>query len=161
MNKIQMIIEQDGKITGLTCKDLIIEQPTLDMWHKVPETYASREFRFIASNVIQDNSPRLISIPDELLLRIRDYNIDVEHQYAIKQTRELKEQIEYLKDQVRGWELRCDLAEEEYEKYNRVILGMIDRYPMAAAEIALQNGDLDAACYFAKKANEECEEDES
>jgi hypothetical protein len=36
---------------------------------------------------------------------------------------------------------------------------MIDRYPMAAAELCLRDGNLDAACYFAKKANEE-EEDE-
>lgn len=155
MTKIQMIIEQDGNITGLTCKDLIIEQPTPDMWHKAPVTYTPREFRFVASNVIQDNSPNLISIPDELLLRIRDYNIDVEHQCAIRQTLKLKEEIESLKGQVYGWELRRDFLIDECEQYEKTIDKMIDRYPMAAAEIALQDGDLDMACYFAKKAQEE------
>ena len=101
-------------------------------------------YQFAASNVIFDESPQLVSIPDELLLRIRDYNIDIEHKYAIEQTLELKEKIESLKEQVRGWELRSDMAIEEYEKFHKTILNMIDRYHMAAAELCLQDGNLDA-----------------
>lgn len=118
-----------------------------------------RNFHFSACKITTDNSPNLISLPDELLLRIRDYNIDTEHQ-------QLKDQIESLKDQVHGWELRRDLAieahnlaMEEWEQYHRAIDKIIDKHPEVAAEVALENGDLEAACYFAKKANEENEDD--
>ena len=154
MTKIQMIIENDeGTLIGLTCEELLIEHPTPTFSFNPEFMMVPRNFHFSAGKITTDNSPNLISLPDELLLRIRDYNIDVEHKRAIKQTRELKEKIASLKDQVRGWELRRDLAIEECGRYEDMIDKMIDKYPMAAAEIALQDGDLDMACYFSEKAN--------
>lgn len=156
MTKIQMIIENDdGTLTGLTCEELTIEHPTPTFSFNPEFMMVPRNFHFSAGKITTDNSPNLISLPDELLLRIRDYNIDVEHKRAIKQTRELKEKIESLKDQVRGWELRRDLAMEEWERYDKAIDEIIDKYPEVAAEVALKNGDLEVACYFAEKANEE------
>lgn len=157
MTKIQIIIDDEKSLKGITCTG-ISTQEILSDDEEFPLFERSRRtgvYQFAASNVIFDESPQLISIPDELLLRIRDYNIDIEHKYAIEQTLELKDKIESLKDQVRGWELRRDMAIEEYEKFHKTILNMIDRYPMAAAELCLQDGNLDAACYFANKAKEE------
>ena len=156
MTKIQIIIEDEKSLKGITCTG-IITQEILSDDEEFPLFEPSRRtgvYQFAASNVIFDESPQLISIPDELLLRIRDYNIDIEHKYAIKQTLELKDKIESLKDQVRGWELRRDMAIEEYEKLHKTILNTIDRYPMAAAELCLQEGNLDAACHFENKAKE-------
>ena len=51
--------------------------------------------------------------------------------------------------------IELNALEKEVERFNDVLEGMIDRYPMAAAEICLQDGNLEAACYFAQKANEE------
>ena len=160
MTKIQIIIDDGQSLKGIACNGLDIER-------LLPEDqglYLSKpqrrfgEYIFTANNVMFDNSPNLISIPDELLLRIRDYNIDVAHLDALKETYKLKEKIASLKDQVRGWELRRDLTMEDYERYQKAIIKMIDRYPMAAAEIALEDGKLDTACYYANKANEEVEE---
>lgn len=151
MTKIQIIIDDEKSLKAFTCTDLqVLSMPTYEgarYCHSNPTCY-----EFIANNIVVDDSPNLISIPDELILRIRDYNINTEHQHAIEQTFKLKEKIESLKDQVRGWELRRDLIAEEYEKYYKTIIKMIDKYPMAAAEIALQDGNLDVACYFAKES---------
>lgn len=160
MTKIQIIIDDERSLKALTCTGVTAKAliPDSEEICTYGHERFPRYFHFECTNVISDDSPNLISLSDELLLRIRDYNIDTEHKHAIEQTLELKEKIESLKDQVRGWELRRDLAVEDYERYHKKIIKMIDRYPMAAAEICLQDGDLDAACYFAKKANEEVEE---
>ena len=161
MTKIQIIIDDEKSLKVLTCRDIEISRPTPTYQELRGFGFEKpmQEFHFIAKRIALDESPTLISIPDELLLRIRDHNIDTEHKHAIEETSELKEKIESLKDQVIGWELRRDLAMEEYEKYQKTIIKMIDRYPMAAAEIALENENLECACYFAKKANEEAEDD--
>lgn len=162
MTKIQIIIDDEKSLKGLTCTGITMQNPSPEdeEWSLFEDRcqLGLGMYQFTASKVIFDESPQLISIPDELLLRIRDYNIDVEHKNTVKQTLELKEEIKSLKDQVRSWELRRDLVAEEYEKYQKAVVKMIDRCQMAAAELCLQDGNLDAACYFAKKANEEVEE---
>lgn len=135
MIKIQIIIDQDGELTGLTCGELTIEHPTPNYSFRSTPMLSPNEFRFTASRVVKDDSPNLISLPDELLLRIRDHNIDEEHKNAIKQTVELKDQIESLKGQVYGWELRRDLVMEEWEQYHRAIDKIIDKHPEVAAEV--------------------------
>lgn len=160
MAKIQIIIDDEQSLKVLTCQDIEISYPTPTYQELRGFGFEKpmQEFNFIAKCIALDESPTLISLPDELLLRIRDYNIDTEHQHAIKQTSELKAKIESLRDQVRGWELRRDLTIEEWERYDEKINKIIDKYPIVAAEIALEDGDLDAACYFAEQANEEEEE---
>ena len=153
MIKIQIIIDEDNSIKVIDCAGITIRHPSPN--YSLGHNYTDDVFEFEAKNAILDDSPNLISMPDALLLRLRDYNIDTEHQLAIKQTRELNKKIKSLKDQVRGWELRRDLAIEECEKYEDKIDKMIDKYPMVAAEIALEGGNLDAACYFAEKSKEE------
>ena len=152
MTKIQIIIDDGQSLKCIACNNITAESIEPENPWERPR-FGS--YQFIASDIIFDESPNLISIPDELLLRIRDYNIDVAHLDALKETYELKEKIESLKDQVRSWELRRDLAVEDYERYHNKILKMIDRYPMAAAEIAFEDHNLECACYYAKKANEE------
>ena len=155
MTKIQIIIDEDNSIKVINCSGVTIKHPSPN--YSLGYNYNPYDdvFEFEAKNAILDDSPNLISMPDALLLRLRDYNIDTEHQLAIKQTQELNKKIKSLKDQVRGWELRRDLAIEECERYEYKIDKMIDKYPMVAAEVALEDGDLDMACYFVNKANEE------
>ena len=162
MTKIQIIIDDGESLKGITCNSLDIEEllPEDQGWFLSTPQRRFGTHIFTANNVIFDNSPNLISIPDELLLRIRDYNIDVAHLDALKETYELKEKIVSLKDQVRGWELRRDLAIEEHDRYHEKIMQIIDKYPRVAAEIALEDHNLEAACYYAQKANEEEEENE-
>lgn len=160
MTKIQIIIDDEKSLKAFTCTDVEMQrfEPDYPAMYGHGFSKNIQKFNFTANNIIVDDSPTLISLPDELLLRIRDYNIDAEHKHAIEQTLELKEKIESLKDQVRGWELRRDLAMEDYERYHKKVIKMIDRYPMAAAEIALEDHNLECACYYANKANEEEEE---
>ena len=160
MTKIQIIIDDGESLNGITCNNLDIEEllPEDQGWFLSTPQRRFGTYIFTANNVIFDNSPNLISIPDELLLRIRDYNIDVAHLDALKETYELKELIVSLKDQVRGWELRRDLAMEDYERYHKKIGEIIHKHPRVAAEIALEDHNLEAACYYAQKANEEEEE---
>lgn len=160
MIKIQIIVDEDNSIKVINCSGVTIKHPSLN--YSLEYNYSPHDdvFEFEAKNAILDDSPNLISMPDSLLLRLRDYNIDTEHQLAIKQTLELTKKIKSLKDQVRGWELRRDLAMEEWERYDKAIDKIIDKHPEVAAEIALQDGNLEAACYFASKANEEEEENE-
>lgn len=155
MTKIQIIIDDGQSLKGITCNNITVEliEPE-NPWER--PRFGS--YQFIARDIIFDESPNLISIPDELLLRIRDYNIDVAHLDALKETYELKEKIESLKDQVRGWELRRDLAMEEHDIYHEKIMQIINKYPRVAAEIAFEDHNLEAACYYAQKANEEEEE---
>ena len=159
MTKIQIIIDDGESLKGITCTEIGMEKILdNDNWYLHGHNPHWGQYQFVAHNAIFDNSPNLISVPDELLLRIRDYNIDVAHLDALKETYELKEKIISLKDQVRGWELRRDLAMEEYDRYHEKIMQIIDKYPRVAAEIALENHNLEAACYYAAKANEEEEE---
>lgn len=160
MTKIQIIIDGEQSLKVLTCSDVEISQPapTYQELYGFGFEHPMKEFHFTARSVVADDSPTLISLPDELLLRIRDYNIDTDHQNAIDETCELTKKIIDLKAQVAGWELRRDLAIEEWARYDEKIDKIIDKYPRVAAEIALEDGDLDTACYFAQKANEEEEE---
>ena len=155
MTKIQIIIDDGESLKGIMCNNI-----TVDLIE--PENPWERPrfgpYQFIARDIVFDESANLISIPDELLLRIRNYNIDVAHLDALKETYELKEKIVSLKNQVRGWELRRDLAMEEYNIYHEKIMQIIDKYPRVAAEIALEDHNLESACYYAAKANEEEEE---
>ena len=160
MTKIQIIIDDGQSLKAVTCTDIEMQrfEPDYPAMYGHGFSKNIQKFNFTANNIIVDDSPNLISLPNELLLRIRDYNIDAEHQHAIKQTFELKEKIESLKDQVRGWELRRDLAIEEHDRYHNKIMQIIDKYPRVAAEIALEDHNLECACYYAQKANEEEEE---
>ena len=156
MTKIQIIVDDGESLQGLTCNGIEIFTPAPSYATTCIFDYErEKEFQFIAKDVVLDESPQLISLPDELLLRVRDYNIDIEHQNKLDETNKLSEKIESLKNQVAGWELRRDLAIEEFNRYEKVIYEMIDKYPKAAAEIALQDGKLDVVCYFLEKENEE------
>lgn len=157
MTKIQIIIDDGESLKGITCNSLDIEEllPEDQGWFLSTPQRRFGTYIFAANNVIFDNSPNLISIPDELLLRIRDYNIDVAHLDALKETYELKERIVSLKDQVKGWELRRDLVAEECERYHEEIRKIIHEHPRVAAKIALEDGNLECACYYSQKANEE------
>lgn len=156
MTKVQIIIDDGESLKGITCNNVSAECISSDNPWEQPR-FGS--YQFIARDIMLDESPNLITLPDELLLRVRCHNIDAEHQYAIEQTFKLKDEMESLIAQVRGWELRRDLVIEDYERYHKAIMNMIDKYPMAAAEIALEDGDIPLAFYYAKKANEEVEED--
>lgn len=155
MTKVQIIVDDEKSLKAYTCTEVNMDIPTSDFaeaynygWECVPKT-----LRFTARGIYPDDSPTLISLPDELLLRIRDYNIDSERQRAINQTFKLKDKMQSLEDQVRGWELRRDLAMEDWEKYHKKLVEMIDKHPEVAAEIALEDGKLDIACHFAEKAS--------
>lgn len=156
MTKIQIIIDDGQSLKGFTCDNIGIQKLERGDDYYMCQDYSRTDtYMFTADHIVYDKSPTLISLPDELLLRIRDYNIDTDHQNAVEETLELKKKIESLRDQTYGWELRRDLAVKEWERYNKKIIKMIDEHPMAAAEVALEEGNLDAACYFAKKANKE------
>lgn len=154
MTKIQVIIDDEKSLKAFTCTDLqVLSMPAYEgtrYLHSNPTYY-----QFICEHIVVDDSPNLISLPDELLLRIRDYNIDAERKYAIEQTLKLKEEIESLKNQVRGWELRRDLTIEECQAYRKEINKMVDEYPEIVAEVLYRDGNTKAAEYFAQKANEE------
>lgn len=152
MTKIQIIIDDGESLKGITCNNIIAEliEPE-NPW----EQPRFGSYQFVARDIVFDESPSLVSIPDELLLRIRDYNIDVEHEHALEQTRKLKQKNDDLQKSIGHHLVELNALEKEVERFHEVLEGMIDRYPMAAAELCLQDGDLDAACYFAKKANEE------
>lgn len=156
MTKIQIIIDDGKSLQGLTCNraEIITPTPSYEAISHF-DFERAKEFSFIANDVIFDESPQLISIPDELLLRIRDYNIDTEHQNKLDEVNELLKKIEHLKNQVAGWEVRRDLAIEAVNEYEQILDEFIDRYPAVSAEAALRDGELDVACYFAEKANEE------
>ena len=157
MTKIQIIIDDEKSLKAFTCTNLeMFSMPAYEgtrYLHSNPTHYT-----FTANNIVLDESPTLISLPDELLIRIRDYNIDVEHEYTLEQTRKLKQKNDDLQQSIGHNLVELNALKKEVERYQEVLLGMIDKYPMAAAEICLQDGDLNAACYFAQKANEEEEE---
>ena len=139
MIKIQIIIDDGKSLKGITCNNITTELIEPDNPWERPR-YGS--YQFIARDIMLDESPNLITLPDELLLRVRDHNIDAEHQYAIEQTFKLKDEIESLKAQIAGWELRRDLAIEDWERYHKKIGEIINKHPRVAAEIALEDHNL-------------------
>ena len=155
MIKIQFIIDDGQSLKAYRCDNVEINIPTSD--YSFADRYkmeqAPKRFYFTANNVIGDDSPTLVSIPDELLLRIRDYNIDTEHQNTVKQTFELKKKIEWLEEYVGRLEKGRDSISEELERFEEKLDKMIDKHPEVAAKIALEDGDLDIACYFAEEAS--------
>ena len=162
MTKIQIIIDDGESLKGLTCTGIGTEELIADDEEWSLRGYRPRfgSYQFTANNVVMDDSPNLISLPDEVLLRIRDCNIDAEHEHTMEQTRKLKQKNDDLQKSIGHHLVELNALEKEVERFHEVLKGMIDRYPMAAAELCLQDGDLDAACYFAQKANEEEEENE-
>ena len=152
MTKIQIIIDDGESLKGITCNNISVESFEPENPWEQPR-FGS--YQFVARDIVFDESSNLISIPDELLLRIRDYNIDVEHEYTLEQTRKLKQKNDDLQRSIGNNLIELNALEKEVERFHDVLEGMIDRYPMAAAEICLQDGNLEAACYFAQKANEE------
>lgn len=161
MTKIQIIIDDEKSLKGLTCTGVDMQELIADDEEWTLRGCRPRfgTYQFTANNVVMDDSPNLISIPDEVLLRIRDYNINAEYAYTIEQTRKLKQKNDDLQQSIGHHLVELNALEKEVERFHEVLKGMIDRYPMAAAELCLQYDNLDAACYFAKKANEEVEED--
>lgn len=161
MTKIYIITDDGQSLKVLTCNDIEAQELFYDddKWYLYGHKSRFGTYQFTASNVVIDESPDFISLPDELLLRIRDYNIDVEHEYALEQTRKLKQKNDSLQQSIGDHLVELNELEKEVKHYHEVINKMIDRYPMAAAEVALQNGNIEAACYFAEKANEENEDD--
>ena len=157
MTKIQIIIDDEKSLKGITCTGISTQEILSDdeEWSLFECTRSTGVYQFTASNVIFDESPQLISISDELLLRIRDYNIDAEHEYILEQTRKLKQKNDDLQQSIGHRLIELNTLEKEVKRYQDDLLGMIDRYPMAAAEICLQDGNLDAASYFVNKAQEE------
>ena len=155
MTKIQFIVDDGNSLKAYRCDEVEINMPTCDYFSMDRYTMeqAPRKFYFTAHNVIGDDSPTLVSIPDELLLRIRDYNIDTERQNAIKQTFELKKKIEWYEEYIGRLEKSRNSTLDELERFEEKLEKMIDKYPEVAAEIALEDGDLDVACYFAEKAS--------
>ena len=157
MIKIQIIIDDGESLRGLTCNGIGREELIADDEEWTLRGYRPRfgTYQFTANKVVMDESPNLISIPNEVLLRIRDYNINVEHEHTMEQTRKLKQKNDDLQKSIGHHLVELNALEKEVERFHEVLEGMIDRYPMAAAELCLQDGNLDTACYFAKKANEE------
>lgn len=156
MTKIQIIVDDEKSLKACTCTEVDMEIPTSSYYETMLGFKLEEQpkiFRFTARNIIADDSPTLISLPDELLLRIRDYNIDTEHKHAIKQTFELKKKIEWFEEYIGRLEKSRDSILEELERYEKKIDKMIDKYPEVAAEIALEDGDFDVACHFAEKAS--------
>ena len=158
MTKIQIIIDDEKSLKAFTCTNLeMFSTPAYEgirYLHSNPTHYT-----FTANNIVLDESPNLISLPDELLLRIRDYNIDAEYQYEIETAQKLKQKNDSLQQSI-GYHLEeLNELKKEIERYHEVLRGMIDRYPMAAAEIALEDDDIPLAYYYAQKANEEEEKD--
>ena len=155
MTKIQIIIDDDKSLQGLTCSGIEIS-PTPSYESICHFDYErAKEFSFITKDVVLDESPQLISLPDELLLRIRDYNIDVEHQNKLDETNKLSEKIESLKNQVYGWEARRNVIQEEVEVYHQVLLEIMEDHPGLASEVAARLGFLDIAVDLARRAKEE------
>lgn len=156
MTNIQIIVDEDNALKAFTCTGIILSEPPIELDEDnccgIGPT--SKTFNFNCAGVVYDETPKLISLPDELLLRIRDYNIDTEHQNKIEETNRLKEQIESLEHQVAGWECRRNVIQEEVEVYEQVLLEIYDDHPGLASEVAARLGLLDLSIYLAERARE-------
>lgn len=151
MANIQIIVDEDNTLKAFTCTGIsITEQPPEFNYFGARST--PKTFNFNCNQVVFDETPRLVSLPDELLIRIRDYNIDTEHQNKIKETNDLKEKIESLKNQVAGWETRRNVIQEEVEVYEQILREIMDDHPALASEVAARLGLLDLSIYLAEQA---------
>lgn len=149
MTKIQIIIDEDNSIKVINCSEVEIEHPSIVWSHDYDGT-----FSFTAQNVILDESPGLISLPDDLLVRLRDYNLDTKHQLTIEKILKLERKKDLLETNVAGLTEYRDGLLAEISLYSQALHEIIGEYPQVAAEVALKLGDLDAACYFAEKGKE-------
>lgn len=151
-----IITNNNGHLNAITCRNIIEEklEPELyynqDLAHIMPITYC-----FSTNSIVDDQSPTLVSLPAELLLRIREYNIDAEHEHTLRMNYKLKQKNHSLNSTIKYHINELNRLREEANLYHEVLADIIDKYPVVAAEVAFRLGDLDAACYFAEKANEE------
>ena len=155
MIKIQFIVDDGQSLKAYKCDEVEINMPTSDYFSvdRYKMEQAPRKFYFTAHNVIGDDSPTLVSIPDELLLRIRDYNIDTERQLAIEQTHKLNEKNSKIDIEIKLKQVELECLERRAEVYRTALSKIVDKYPEVAAQVALELGNLDAACHFAEKAS--------
>ena len=161
MTKIQIIIDDDKSLKAYTCNEVNMISPELELdeycgVHLSPHI---RKLRFEASTLIVDETPQLVSLPDELLLRIRDYNINTEHQNTLQQTLKLREMIEKLKQEISNYKDSLLYLQDDVKLYHKVLDEIVDEYPKVAAQVALKLGQLDVACWLASQENKTEEEE--
>jgi hypothetical protein len=156
--KAYIIIDDEKSLSAITCRNIVVNEETPnysmcnDIVHQPPTTY-----HFSTNSVVLDDSPAFVSLPDEVLDRIRDYNIDVEHKRLLDINHNLEQKNDRLSQSITYYLQELDNLKKEALLYSQVIGEIIDEHPIVAAEVALKLGNLDAACYYAEKANEENE----
>lgn len=157
MTKIQIIIDDDKSLKAYTCDEVTMSPLIPD--DDFGFTPYPRLLSFTAKTLITDETPQLVSFPDELLLRIRDYNIDTEHQHTLQQTLELRETIERLKQEISNYKDSLRYLQDDVKLYRKVLGEIVDEYPKVTARVALKLGQLDVACWLASQENKVEEEE--
>ena len=79
MINIQMIVDEDNSIKVVNCSSVTIKHPSPNYSLGYNCNPHDDVFEFEAKTAILDDSPNLISMPDALLLRLRDYKIGRAH----------------------------------------------------------------------------------
>jgi len=146
MTKIQIIVDEDNKFKLFTCENVHIQEPEFSL-------SGENVFNFECTNVTFDDTNALISLPNEALARIQEYNIDAEHRRLFEENKSLTFRKEDLKRIIRNCREELKFLSEELKLYHQTAEEIIDEYPELAAEVSLKQGELDQAIWYMEQAN--------
>lgn len=146
MTKIQILVNEDNKFKLFTCENIHIQEPEFSL-------SGENVFNFVCTNVTFDDTNALISLPDEALARIQEYNINTEYRHLSEENERLIFRKEDLERIIRNCREELEFLSEELELYHQTAEEIIDEYPELAAEVSLKQGELDQAIWYMEQAN--------
>ena len=146
MTKIQILVNEDDKFKLFTCENVHVQEPEFSL-------SGENVFNFACTNVTFDDTNALISLPDEALARMQEYNIDAEHRRLSEETKRLTFRKEDLERIISNCREELKFLSKELELYHQTAEEIIDEYPELAAEVSLKQGELDQAIWYMEQAN--------
>lgn len=108
---------------------------------------------FVCNNVITAENAELI-LTDEILQKIKEYNIDAKHRALTDENLDLETRRTTLLNQIQALRFDFDRIDEIVQDYRDTVEGMIHGAPTIAAEYYKNKGDLDVAIDMLKRAEE-------
>lgn len=147
MKPVQLIFDNDGHLELVTCREVIAFESS--------ESHNGKRnsIVFTCNSILHDPTDGFISLPDEVIARFQEHNIDAEHKALIVKNKDLVDNNERLEYRIHNLRKEIEDLSEELALYERTVREIMDECPELMSRIALKRGDLDVALYWLKQKN--------
>lgn len=139
---VQVIFDNYGHTELITCMGATLHESDED-----------KGIIFTCNSILHDPTDGFISLPDEVIARFQEHNIDAKHKALLIKNKEIVDQNERLEYRIHNLRKEIEDLSEELALYERAVREIMDECPELMSRIALKRGDLDAALYWLKQKN--------